>query len=358
MDNVMRRVTSPLLFNLCHTSECAIDSLLFLEEEDFDRDSFRLRQFSQITDAIFASMLRRAWHRWTAKPLKKITRLPQQPPFHRHSRLPQPLQPVGSSTHGSKKSADFGEKQVVCLLNTGGQANTHEARGVEVQLDEAVVTAPPPPGSVDGAVVAVPPKSTVKAISIPGRCCKSPSCAMYTFSDGRREIVEIVKEHSMSEGDCVTIYIPSLARERQTTGARLEYLSQQETDDEVDRALTIKASEQVDTDNTAAAAEVAAAVGTDAAGAAAAAVAVATRQATAALVTKDQAAITVCDSAVSAPLGDPSLVDADGRFLALASHMERRSASVCFEVKCRSCGQKIPLSDMEDGSHEDVCTGE
>ena len=67
---------------------------------------------------------------------------------------------------------------------------------------------------------------------------------VYTHTDGSRETVRIMKEHSNAEGGGVTIFIPSLGRERQTTKARLttEWLQSEdeETDDDAsDRELEL-----------------------------------------------------------------------------------------------------------------------
>jgi hypothetical protein len=43
----------------------------------------------------------------------------------------------------------------------------------------------------------------------------------YRHSDGRRERVRVVKWHGDGEGGGVTVYIPSLGRERQTVPERL-----------------------------------------------------------------------------------------------------------------------------------------
>jgi hypothetical protein len=45
----------------------------------------------------------------------------------------------------------------------------------------------------------------------------------YTHSDGTKEEVEVKVEHSQSEGGGITIFIPSLNRERQTVRERLDW---------------------------------------------------------------------------------------------------------------------------------------
>ena len=43
----------------------------------------------------------------------------------------------------------------------------------------------------------------------------------YVHADGRHELVAVVKEHSDAEGGGVTIYVPSIGRERNTVAERL-----------------------------------------------------------------------------------------------------------------------------------------
>ena len=45
--------------------------------------------------------------------------------------------------------------------------------------------------------------------------------ALYTHSDGRQETVDVLKLHSEAEGDYVTIMVPSVGHEKQTTPDRL-----------------------------------------------------------------------------------------------------------------------------------------
>lgn len=49
--------------------------------------------------------------------------------------------------------------------------------------------------------------------------------AVYTHTNGERERVEVVKEHSEAEGGGFTIFVPSLGRERQTLKERLDLTS-------------------------------------------------------------------------------------------------------------------------------------
>jgi hypothetical protein len=50
-----------------------------------------------------------------------------------------------------------------------------------------------------------------------------PEHAVYTFSDGTREQVRVVKAHSEGDGGGYTIFIASLQRERQTVEERLDF---------------------------------------------------------------------------------------------------------------------------------------
>lgn len=54
---------------------------------------------------------------------------------------------------------------------------------------------------------------------------KTPQEAVYTFSDGSTERVTLVKAHADGDGGGVTIFIPSLGRERQTVQERLQLLA-------------------------------------------------------------------------------------------------------------------------------------
>jgi hypothetical protein len=47
--------------------------------------------------------------------------------------------------------------------------------------------------------------------------------AMYTFADGTKEMVRVVKAHGDGDGGGYTIFIGSLQRERQTVEERLEF---------------------------------------------------------------------------------------------------------------------------------------
>lgn len=53
----------------------------------------------------------------------------------------------------------------------------------------------------------------------------SGGSALYTHADGSQERAIIVKEHTAGEGGGVTIFLPSLKRERQTTRDRLVFNS-------------------------------------------------------------------------------------------------------------------------------------
>ena len=44
---------------------------------------------------------------------------------------------------------------------------------------------------------------------------KAVETAIYTHADGRTEVVEVLKKYSEADGGGISIYVPSLQRERQ-----------------------------------------------------------------------------------------------------------------------------------------------
>mmetsp|Transcript_8552 Transcript_8552/g.10078 ORF Transcript_8552/g.10078 Transcript_8552/m.10078 type:complete len:160 (-) Transcript_8552:199-678(-) len=68
---------------------------------------------------------------------------------------------------------------------------------------------------------------------------KEKAQALYTHSDGKAEMVDLIKKHDESAGGGWTVFVPSTGRERQTVTARLDFSAYKEKENEKEKEQSI-----------------------------------------------------------------------------------------------------------------------
>ena len=109
------------------------------------------------------------------------------------------VSPIVSEASAQVRAADTGSETVTSV---DGTAKT--------------ISPGPPPEEQPGA------QHEIASDAIPCVELRAGDKAWYSHSDGKREVVQVVKAHTDDEGGGFTVMLPSTGRERQTTSERLQ----------------------------------------------------------------------------------------------------------------------------------------